>query len=83
MNELLETIVRSLVNHPSEVRVEQTKDDRGILLTLHVAQDDMGKVIGKTGKTAEAIRTIIRCAGAKLNGAYSMKIFDQRDNTVV
>ena len=52
MKELLLFIAKALVDHPDEVRVEQTEDDRAIILELHVAPEDMGKVIGKQGRIA-------------------------------
>lgn len=65
MKELLEFIARELVDEPDEVRVEETDDDRGVLLTLRVAKDDMGKVIGRGGRTARAIRSIMKAAAVR------------------
>lgn len=64
MKELLLFIAKALVDHPDEVRVEQREDDRAIILELHVAPEDMGKVIGKQGRIAKAIRTVINAASA-------------------
>ncbi len=58
-------IAKALVDHPDEVRVEQTEDDRAIILELHVAPEDMGKVIGKQGKIAKSIRTLAKAAATK------------------
>lgn len=67
MKELLETIARSLVDHPEEVRVNETENDSTVILELSVAKEDMGKVIGKQGRIAKAIRTVIKAAAIKEN----------------
>ena len=74
--ELLETIVRAIVSNPNEVYVEDKADEMGILLTLHVAKEDMGKVIGKLGETAKAIRLLLRVVGASEKAHINMKIFE-------
>ena len=65
MKELVEVIASALVDNPSEVVVTETETDEGIVLSLTVAPDDMGKVIGKQGRIANAIRTVVRAAGSK------------------
>jgi hypothetical protein len=60
MKELLEYLARELVDNPDGVSVEQTTDDRGVLLRLHVDQEDMGRVIGRGGRTARAIRQVVK-----------------------
>jgi predicted RNA-binding protein YlqC (UPF0109 family) len=65
VRELLEFLARELVDEPDEVRVEESEDDRGVLLTLRVAKDDMGKVIGRGGRTARAIRTVMKAAAVR------------------
>ena len=65
MKELVEVIASALVDNPSEVVVTETETDEGIVLSLTVAPDDMGKVIGKQGRIAKAIRTVVRAAGSK------------------
>jgi predicted RNA-binding protein YlqC (UPF0109 family) len=65
MKDLLDYLVRELVDDPEAVRVEQADDDRGVLLTLRVAQDDMGKVIGRGGRTARALRIVMKAAGMR------------------
>ena len=65
MKDLLDYLVRELVDDPDSVRVEQVDDDRGVLLTLRVAQDDMGKVIGRGGRTARALRIVMKAAGMR------------------
>lgn len=65
MKDLLEYLARELVDEPDQVQVEETEDDRGVLLTLRVAPDDMGKVIGRGGRTARAIRTVVKAAAIR------------------
>lgn len=67
MKELLETIAKSLVNYPDDVTVNETRNDRTITLELKVAEDDMGKVIGKQGRIAKAIRIVLKAAAIKEN----------------
>ena len=64
MKELLETIAKSLVDNPDEVRVEVVEKEDLTVLELHVGEGDMGKVIGRQGRIAKAIRTVIRSAAA-------------------
>jgi hypothetical protein len=65
LKEVLEYLARELVDDPDAVTVEGAEDDRGVLLTLRVAQDDMGKVIGRGGRTARAIRIVMKAAGMR------------------
>ena len=65
MKELVEVIAKSLVDYPDEVVVTETENEKAIVLELRVAQSDMGKVIGKQGRIAKAIRTVVRAAGSK------------------
>ncbi|MCI8791707.1 MAG: KH domain-containing protein [Eubacterium sp.] len=65
MKELVEVIASALVDDPASVVVTETEDDDQIVLNLTVAPDDMGKVIGKQGRIAKAIRTVVRAAGSK------------------
>ncbi len=67
MKELLETIAMSLVDYPEEVRINEVESDKAIILELSVAKEDMGKVIGKQGRIAKAIRTVIKAAAIKEN----------------
>jgi predicted RNA-binding protein YlqC (UPF0109 family) len=62
---LLELIARSLVDHPEDVVVRETEEEQSTVLELSVAPDDLGKVIGKQGRTARAIRTVLTSAGTK------------------
>lgn len=70
----LEQTVKSLVDSPEAVRVASRTDDMGVLLTLDVHPDDMGKVIGREGSTAKAIRTLLRVVGMKYQARINMKI---------
>ena len=72
--EVLESIVRHIVDSPDEVRVDRKTDEMGVLLTLSVAKADMGKIIGREGNTAKAIRTIVRVVGMKNNSRVNVKI---------
>lgn len=70
----LEYAVRALVDHPESVETTRTIDQMGVLLTLVVHPDDMGKIIGKSGKTAEALRILLRVVGMKGNARVNLKI---------
>jgi predicted RNA-binding protein YlqC (UPF0109 family) len=72
--EFLEFLVKSLVDHPADVRVDRKVDERGVLLTLHVHRDDMGQVVGRQGMTAKAIRALLRIVGIKNNARVNLKI---------
>ncbi len=76
MRDLLEFIAREIVDEPDSVEVTETHDDRGTLLSLRVAPDDMGKVIGRGGRTARALRTVIRAAGTRSGEHASVEIVD-------
>ena len=65
MQELLLFLAKSLVDHPEAVKVTETEGPEAIILELNVAQEDMGKVIGKQGRIAKAIRTVVKAASAK------------------
>ncbi len=65
MKELVEVIAKSLVDAPEEVVVTETEDEKSIVIELHVAASDMGKVIGKQGRIAKAIRSVVKAAASK------------------
>ena len=65
MKELVEVIAKALVDHPEDVVVTQTETDKTVMIELKVAQEDMGKVIGKQGRIAKAIRTVVKSAASK------------------
>ena len=70
----LEYVVKALVDNPDTVKVTRTVDEMGVLLTLDVHADDMGKIIGRSGNTAKAIRTLLRVVGMKINARVNLKI---------
>lgn len=79
--EFLEYIVQSIVNNPKDVRVERTVDERGVLLSLHINQQDMGFVIGRQGNTARALRTLLKIVGTKANARVNLKIVEPEGST--
>jgi predicted RNA-binding protein YlqC (UPF0109 family) len=72
--EFVEYVVKSIVDHPDDVKVDRTVDEMGVLITLSVNPDDMGQVIGRQGATAKSIRTLLRVIGAKNNARVNLKI---------
>jgi predicted RNA-binding protein YlqC (UPF0109 family) len=81
--QFVEYIVKSLVNNPDDVTVERTIDEKGVLLLLTVNPDDLGRVIGKRGVTAQSLRTLLRALGTKNDARYNLKIVNNdndRDN---
>lgn len=81
--QFVEYIVKSLVNHPDDVIVERQIDEKGVLLTLTVNPEDLGRVIGKRGVTAQSLRTLLRAFGTKNDARYNLKIVnndEDRDN---
>ena len=74
MKELVEVIAKSLVEHPEEVAVTETENEKTILVELRVAPSDMGKVIGKQGRIAKAIRTVVRAAANKVGAKAAVEI---------
>ena len=72
--EFLENIVKALVDNPQDVKIGRVVDEMGVLLTLDVNPADMGKIIGRTGNTAKAIRTLLRVVGMKNNARVNLKI---------
>ena len=72
--DFLEFVVKALVDNPGDVKVNRTVDEMGVLLTLDVHKDDMGKIIGRAGNTAKAIRTLLRVVGMKHDARVNLKI---------
>ncbi|MBO4911741.1 MAG: KH domain-containing protein [Butyrivibrio sp.] len=74
MKELVEVIAKALVDNPDEVVVSEKKDGRNIMIELHVAPSDMGKVIGKQGRIAKAIRSVVKAASTRENLKVDVEI---------
>lgn len=72
--QFVEYIVKTLVNNPEKVDVERKIDEKGVLLSLTVDPEDVGRVIGKRGATAQSIRTLLRALGTKNDARYNLKI---------
>lgn len=74
--QFIEFIVKSLVGNPDEVSIERSVDEKGVLLELTVDPEDLGRVIGKRGATAQSMRTLLRALGTKNEARYNLKIVD-------
>lgn len=74
--QFIEYIVKSIVNNPDAVKVERRIDEKGVLLELTVDAEDLGRVIGKRGATAQSLRTLLRALGTKNDARYNLKIVD-------
>ncbi len=72
--QFLESVVKALVDHPDSVNINRTVDEMGVLLTLDVHPEDMGKIIGRSGNTAKAVRTLLRVVGMKNDARVNLKI---------
>lgn len=81
MREMVEYIVKQIVDNPEEVKVEEIKTEKIILLEVSVAKEDMGKVIGKGGRIATALRTLLGAAAAKLKKRAMLEILEERRST--
>lgn len=81
--EFVEFVVKSLVDHPEGVKSERTVDEMGVLISLHLAPEDMGQVIGRQGQTAKALRTLLRVVGAKHKARVNLKIVEPEGSTHV
>jgi predicted RNA-binding protein YlqC (UPF0109 family) len=77
--EFVEYVLKTVVDNPDDVHVDRTIDEMGVLLSVSVNPDDMGKVIGKSGQTAKAIRTLLKVVGAKHDARVNMKIVEPED----
>jgi len=76
MKELIEQIAKALVDNPDQVSVHAVEGEQSTVLELKVAQSDLGKVIGKQGRTAHAIRTLLGAAGMKLKKRFTLEILE-------
>lgn len=72
----IEYVVKAIVEFPDAVEVTETVDNLGVLITLKVQKEDMGKIIGKSGQTAKSLRILLRMMGAKSNERYNLKIVE-------
>jgi uncharacterized protein len=79
--QFIEYIVKSLVGNPDAVSIERRIDEKGVLLELTVDGEDLGRVIGKRGATAQSLRTLLRALGTKNDARYNLKIIDTSDDT--
>lgn len=80
--EFVENIVKAIIDHPEEVITARTLDERGVLIQLTVNREDMGKVIGREGRTAKAIRSLLRVFGARNDSRINLKIVDPEGESV-
>lgn len=78
--QFVEYIVKSLVGNPDDVSVNRTIDEKGVLLSLTVNPDDLGRVIGKRGTTAQSLRTLLRALGTKNDARYNLKIVNNDED---
>jgi uncharacterized protein len=74
--DFVEFIVKSIVEHPQDVVVNREVDEMGVLITLKVNKEDMGKIIGKSGQTAKSLRVLLRVIGSKNNARVNLKIVE-------
>jgi uncharacterized protein len=72
--QFVDDTIKAIVNNPDKVKTERTVDERGVLITLDVDPSDMGYVIGRSGQTARAVRTLLKIVGAKNNARVNLKI---------
>lgn len=79
--EFLEYVVKALVDNPNDVKIDRAVDEMGVLITLSVNPADMGKIIGRMGNTAKAIRTLLRIIGMKNNARVNLKINEPEGST--
>lgn len=79
--EFVEYVVKSIVDHPEDVKIDRTIDEMGVLITLSVNPEDMGQVIGRQGATAKSIRTLLRVIGARNNARVNLKIMEPEGGT--
>ena len=77
--EFVQYIVNAIVSKPDKVRVERVVDERGVLLTLHVDEEDLGRVIGRKGVLAQSLRVLLRALGSKNEAHYNLRIADGKE----
>lgn len=81
--DFVEYIVKQMVSDPDAVEVTRTVDEMGVLITLKVAKEDMGRIIGKSGQTAKSIRVLLRVVGSKNNARVNLKIIEPDGKEVI
>ncbi len=74
--DFLEFVVKNIVDFPEQVKINRTIDDLGVLITLEVSKDDMGKIIGRSGQTAKAMRVLLRLIGSRAEERVNLKILE-------
>ncbi len=79
--EFLEYVIKALVDNPSAVKIDRKVDEMGVLMTLKIDPEDMGKIIGRSGNTAKAIRTLLRVVGMKNDARVNLKINEPEGGT--
>lgn len=79
--QFLEYVVKSIVDHPDDVKIDRKVDEMGVLLSLRVHREDMGQVVGRQGATAKAIRSLLRIVGVKNNARVNLKIEEPEGST--
>ena len=79
--DFVEMVVKAIVDNPNDVKTNRTVDEMGVLIELTVNPEDMGKIIGKEGRTAKSIRTLLRVLGAKNNARVNLKIIEPEGGT--
>jgi predicted RNA-binding protein YlqC (UPF0109 family) len=80
--DFVEYVVKQIVQFPDQVEVTRTVDEMGVLITLKVSKEDMGKIIGKAGQTAKALRVLLRVIGSKNNARVNLKIVEPEGGEV-
>lgn len=78
--QFVEYIVKTLVNNPDKVKVDRAIDEKGVLLSLEVDPEDVGRIIGRRGATAQSIRTLLRALGTKNDARYNLKIVNDEEH---
>ncbi|MBI4235290.1 KH domain-containing protein [Candidatus Peregrinibacteria bacterium] len=77
--QFVEFVIKQIVEKPEDVKITRTVDEMGVLITLEVNKDDMGKIIGKSGQTAKALRILLRIIGSKNNARVNLKIVEPHE----
>jgi predicted RNA-binding protein YlqC (UPF0109 family) len=78
--EFVRYVLQQICKHPNDLSLEQIEDKRGTLIKIRSHEEDMGKIIGKSGQTISALRLLVKSMGAKINKKITLKVLDQDDN---